>query len=205
MWVNDFHSDTAHMSATEVGAYMLLRMYQWRHGSLPKTEAQLARIACMRLDHWRRAAPALNAAFGDNWHHVGTAEARLKAEKKSLANNRVGYPNGEPKVQANPLKTHNAPRANGVTYTEDRKKREKGSGKDRPADRRPSRNHRASWEAEMCRALQGSAVDVVFAWIDKHPQVASAATVEESRTPGSGWPYIAAAMQRDRLNLEDMH
>jgi uncharacterized protein YdaU (DUF1376 family) len=47
LYIADYRKDTAHLSAAEHGAYLLLIMHYWSTGSLPVEDAPLARIAAM--------------------------------------------------------------------------------------------------------------------------------------------------------------
>ena len=77
LYVADYRADTAHLSAAEHGAYLLLIMHYWQTGSLPKEDAPLSRIACMSAAEWRKAKPIVAAFFSDDWKHK-----RIEAEIK---------------------------------------------------------------------------------------------------------------------------
>lgn len=64
LWVDAFQRDTQHLSADEVGAYMLILMAMWTREScdLPDDDHRLARIARVSLRLWRdRVGPAIRA------------------------------------------------------------------------------------------------------------------------------------------------
>lgn len=64
LWVDAFQRDTQHLSADEVGAYMLILMAMWTREScdLPNDDARLSRIARMSLRLWRdRVGPTIRA------------------------------------------------------------------------------------------------------------------------------------------------
>ena len=48
-YVQDFLTGTMHMSAEEVGAYILLLCHQWDKGALPSTDRELLRIARTKM------------------------------------------------------------------------------------------------------------------------------------------------------------
>ena len=48
-YVQDFLTGTMHLSAEEVGAYMLLLCHQWDKGALPATDRELLRIARTKM------------------------------------------------------------------------------------------------------------------------------------------------------------
>ncbi len=53
LWVGDYLADTTHLTVIEHGAYILLLMGMWRaNGSLPATDAALARVARCTPKQW---------------------------------------------------------------------------------------------------------------------------------------------------------
>lgn len=80
LYVADYRADTAHLSAAQHGAYLLLIMHYWQTGKLPLDDSALARIACMSLAEWRRAKPVVSAFFTADWHHK-----RIDAELSKAA------------------------------------------------------------------------------------------------------------------------
>lgn len=80
LYVADYRADTAHLSAAEHGAYLLLIMHYWQTGSLPKEDAPLARIACMSAVEWRKAKATIASFFSEEWTHK-----RIEAEIKHAA------------------------------------------------------------------------------------------------------------------------
>lgn len=70
LYVADYRQDTAHLSAAEHGAYLLLIMHYWSAGCLPTEDRQLARIASMSAGEWKRARPTIAAFFQDGWVHT---------------------------------------------------------------------------------------------------------------------------------------
>jgi uncharacterized protein YdaU (DUF1376 family) len=55
LFVADYLADTAHLTATQHGAYMMLIMNYWqRGGPLPDDDARLARIARVGPREWAR-------------------------------------------------------------------------------------------------------------------------------------------------------
>lgn len=81
LYVADYRADTAHLSAAEHGAYLLLIMHYWSTGSLPDDDRQLARIACMAPTEWKRARPTIAAFFHDGWKHGRIDEELKRAEE----------------------------------------------------------------------------------------------------------------------------
>lgn len=68
-YVADYLSDTMHLSTVEHGAYLLLIMHYWQHGSLPADDAKLARICRMTPDAFAEARDTLSSLFGEGWSH----------------------------------------------------------------------------------------------------------------------------------------
>lgn len=69
LYVAEYRHDTAHLSAAEHGAYLLLIMHYWTTGGLPDDDRQLARITSMTAAEWRRSRPTVQAFFQDGWKH----------------------------------------------------------------------------------------------------------------------------------------
>jgi len=69
LYVADYRADTAHLNASQHGAYLLLIMHYWSTGGLPVEDAPLARIACMTEQEWRRSRTTIAAFFTTDWHH----------------------------------------------------------------------------------------------------------------------------------------
>lgn len=69
LYVADYLADTGHLSVSEHGAYLLLIMHYWQHGSLPSDETRLARIARMTREQWAESRDVLAEFFEDGWRH----------------------------------------------------------------------------------------------------------------------------------------
>ena len=60
----DFLGNTLHLSATEIGAYVLILWHCWEHGGLaPDDDAALCRIGRVHPPHWQRVKKALQPLF----------------------------------------------------------------------------------------------------------------------------------------------
>ena len=77
LYVGNYLADTGHLSTLEHGAYLLLLMHYWVHGSLPCDEKRLSLIAKLDSKTWRKVSPILTSFFSDNWQHK-RVEAELK-------------------------------------------------------------------------------------------------------------------------------
>ncbi len=64
LYVRDYLADTAHLRASESGAYLHLIMAYWVNGKLQDDDRQLATIAKMTMSEWKRARPVLEPFFG---------------------------------------------------------------------------------------------------------------------------------------------
>lgn len=69
LYIADYRADTAHLSAAQHGAYLLLIMHYWTTGGLPDDDGALARIACMTAAEWRKHRPVIAALFSPGWKH----------------------------------------------------------------------------------------------------------------------------------------
>lgn len=69
LYVQDFVADTEHLNAAQTGAYFLLICSYWTRGNLPRSDAELARIARMTPVQWRRNKPIVSAFFSSDWKH----------------------------------------------------------------------------------------------------------------------------------------
>lgn len=80
LYVADLVSETAHLSAEEVGAYVLLIAHYWANDGLPTDAERLARIA--RLDHqkWECKSSVISAFFRPDWTHKRLDEERAMGD-----------------------------------------------------------------------------------------------------------------------------
>lgn len=74
IYVADYLADTAHLSAAEHGAYLLLIMNYWQRGKpLPAADDRLARIARMSNEEWAASKATLAEFFEEidgEWTHA---------------------------------------------------------------------------------------------------------------------------------------
>lgn len=102
LYVADYLADTAHLSALENGAYLMLIMNYWQRGNpLPSGDAQLARIARLTPEEWQAVRPALAEFFTEEngqWIH-GRIEVELaKVKDKSTKASNAGKASAKRKV-----------------------------------------------------------------------------------------------------------
>ena len=92
LYIGDYLSATTRLTTEQHGAYMLLIMDYWKHGSLPNDDAVLAQITRMTPDAWSNARGILEAFFevcDKHWKH-GRIEKEMAAanSNKEAASNR---------------------------------------------------------------------------------------------------------------------
>lgn len=75
----DWLRDTQHLDATATGAYLLLVMHCFTHGSLPLDENELRRIARCTLHDWRKNVELFLPLFFRSEH--GYCHKRIDAER----------------------------------------------------------------------------------------------------------------------------
>lgn len=64
LYVSDFVGDTMHLSAEQVGSYLLILMAMWNAGgALPDSDSKLATISRMSVKKWRAVADDILAFF----------------------------------------------------------------------------------------------------------------------------------------------
>ena len=73
LFVAEYLADTAHLTAAQHGAYMLLLMNYWQRGKpLRNVDARLANVARMTADEWDKSRAVLSEFFEvtpDEWRH----------------------------------------------------------------------------------------------------------------------------------------
>jgi uncharacterized protein YdaU (DUF1376 family) len=93
LYIADYLADTAHLSAAQHGAYLLLIMNYWQTGrALPADDVKLARIARMTPKEWAEHGSVLAEFFQDvdgAWRHKRIEqeldEVRAKSDKARTA------------------------------------------------------------------------------------------------------------------------
>jgi len=83
LYIGDYRADTAHLRVAEHGAYLLLIMHYWQHGSLPKDDERLASIASATIDEWTQIKPAVSSFFDSKWRHKRIDFERKKSIESS--------------------------------------------------------------------------------------------------------------------------
>lgn len=140
LYIADYRADTAHLSASEHGAYLLLIMHYWTTGALPDDDRQLARIACMTTAQWKNARTTVRAFFHDDWRHKRidaelARAAEISSKRRASAEQRHSKRNASapPIAGANAEQMHTHARASSPSQSP----REDTEGKPSAADAAP--------------------------------------------------------------------
>lgn len=84
LYVADYLADTAHLTTTQHGAYLLLLMNYWqRGGPLPDDDKRLASIARLGLREWKRSRPVIEEFFTST--HGALVSSRVEHELARVA------------------------------------------------------------------------------------------------------------------------
>ena len=98
LYVADYLADTAHLSAAENGAYLLLIMHYWRTGALPVDDRMLQRISRMTPREWSASRDVLASFFDAGWKHKRIENELDKWRVKSAARADAGSRGGNAKA-----------------------------------------------------------------------------------------------------------
>lgn len=96
LYVSDYLADTAHLTAKQHGAYMLLLMNYWQRGkALDNTNERLSFVARLSMEEWTENKSVLEEFFtveGSTWTHnrieLDLEKIREKSAKASFAGKR---------------------------------------------------------------------------------------------------------------------
>ncbi len=86
LYVFDYIADTTHLTTTEHGAYFLLIMHYWIHGSLPNNEETIRRITKMTVRQWVQSRDVIRSLFGNGWCHKRVDMELAQVIEKSRSN-----------------------------------------------------------------------------------------------------------------------
>lgn len=106
LYVGDYLRDTAHLSAAEHGAYLLLIMHYWQRGALPKNHSQLARICRLDDPSFATALPQLCEFFDSEWKHARIDQELQLAEERYLRRANAGKKGGNAKAMLHPRQSN---------------------------------------------------------------------------------------------------
>jgi len=82
--IADYLRDTTHLDAEESGAYLHLIMGYWVAGKLPEDERQLAKIAKLPLQKFRKLRPVLEAFFRPGFRSHKRIDRELQRAAKLM-------------------------------------------------------------------------------------------------------------------------
>jgi uncharacterized protein YdaU (DUF1376 family) len=116
LYVADYLADTAHLSAAEHGAYLLLIMHYWTKGKLPADEDAIRRITRLSNHQWTKSRDVLASLFLDGWRHKRIDEELAKSLEKSKVNSANAKRSHDVRT-ANAERTHTQPQSH--THKED--------------------------------------------------------------------------------------
>lgn len=104
LYVADYLADTAHLSALENGAYLMLIMNYWQRGkALPSDPAQLARICRLTGKQWGKVKTPLGNFFEQRdglWIHHRIETELAKVRDKSTKASNAGKASAQQKLNA---------------------------------------------------------------------------------------------------------
>lgn len=116
-YVRDYLADTEHLTTTEHGAYMLLIMHCWQHGTIPANPQQKASVARMRLNDFNRIWPNLAPYFEADGSSRRVTLERQKIASVTSVRREAGRKGGLEKSRKYSSNATNLPVAKGVANT----------------------------------------------------------------------------------------
>ena len=136
LYISDYLADTAHLTAAQNGAYLLLIFNYWQRGqALRNTNNRLANVVRMSADEWADAEPVLREFFhvdDDIWYHKRIENDLDLVRQKNEKNSRSGKLGAVKRWEkiANAKRTHseriaNASRTNSQEEEEEEEEEEK--------------------------------------------------------------------------------
>lgn len=100
----DYQRKTQHLTTLGHGAYFLLLMHCWTHGSIPIESEAKAAIARLPLSQWKKIAPIIDPFFDEQGRNKRATIEIEKAERISLqraiSGRKGGYNSGVSKSVA---------------------------------------------------------------------------------------------------------
>lgn len=104
LYIGDYLRDTTRLSTEQHGAYLLLIMDYWTHGSLPDDDEALAQITRLQPSAWKKHRAAIARMFqvaDGEWHHKRIDE-ELESARYFIAKQKAnGSKGGRPKKNSN--------------------------------------------------------------------------------------------------------
>jgi uncharacterized protein YdaU (DUF1376 family) len=156
LYVADYLADTAHLGATESGAYLHLIMHYWLKGSLPTDHIQLAKISRMSLKQFKRVVPILAPFFGPDWTHARIDQELEKAgeisakRRQAVAQRKDRSSTNESTIVVQ-LNTQSQSQSHTHTQDSTRERRSQARGSRLSADWQPKEHFEEKLELEKFR------------------------------------------------------
>jgi uncharacterized protein YdaU (DUF1376 family) len=114
LYIGDYLRDTAHLTATQSGAYLHLIMHYAATGALPTDDGSLSRIARMSPKAWASVKGTVKAFFEPDMSHKRIDKELLAYSLRAMANAKNGATGGRPKKEDNSLETLEETKPNGL-------------------------------------------------------------------------------------------
>lgn len=106
LYIGDELAATGQLFSEEFGAYMLLKMHYWQHGSLPVEEDRIARIARVEPSRWPAIKAMIYPLFGPAWRSDRMDALRKEAEDKHKKRVEAGKKGGRPRLEEKQCYNH---------------------------------------------------------------------------------------------------
>ena len=134
LYVSDYLADTAHLNASQNGAYLLLLMNYWQRGKpLDNAGDRLAFVARMTPEEWEDNREILAEFFwidGDIWTHARVENDLAKVREKSEQSSKAGQKSAL-KRESNDRSTESEDESNDRSTTVQRPFNHKDKDKDK--------------------------------------------------------------------------
>jgi uncharacterized protein YdaU (DUF1376 family) len=95
LYIGDYLRDTAHLTTTEHGAYLLLLFHYWTHGGIPDNDRKLAAIVKMPVEEWLYTRQALLGFFDKELRQKRADLELAKAETLNTRRKMAGAKGGK--------------------------------------------------------------------------------------------------------------
>ena len=153
LYVADYLADTAHLTAAQHGAYLLLIFNYWQRGNpLNNSNERLANVARMTVEEWEIAKPVLSEFFeidGDDWRHERIERDLLAVTSKSIKARAAGKASAASKANERSTGVEQTLNHTDTDTDKEKSKQSRGATASRlPADWKPDEAGLAFCKAE---------------------------------------------------------
>jgi uncharacterized protein YdaU (DUF1376 family) len=202
--VGDYLADTAHLDATESGAYLHLIMHYWQHGGLPEDDRALQKIAKISSHRWRKIRPILQEFFHDGWRHKRIDRELRKADEITAKRAEAGRKRHEKQPANAEQKQAHARASNNHNHIDTEAK---ASGADAPPVYTDSRHELWGEGVPILMAFgqtQKAAGKLIGSWLkqtgDDVQQVLGAIQRARDHRPQEPIPWITRALKSPKVD-----